>query len=354
MELKPELSKKFLKELTLKCNQLSLCKKELKNFSNDFIDHVIKTCNKLTSSLSSELRYYSLIKKMITERSEVDRDVYNHLTSAVSSQVQIPGDFDELKESLDKFLEDNYKIVEAEKQDDDYFWIYENSLFKIDLETLKKSTSLVKSSITSSLNSCKLPDDSFFVNPVGTTDCFVVDLEETSLTPIESCPVVTYYGVIACLDEKVYMINGYSSPMNEVFDLKTKEWGKISNCPLTQHVNTGGMVLEKICLTCYYQNSAYIYDPKLDSYSRILSLNKGYKIVGHGFILTSLWLYKSEDGDVLKWKNFPYRAKDPDCCYCMMNTYVCKKEKYLYFCNCSQKLFRFDTKLFEYKMISLV
>ena len=354
MELKPEHSKRTLKELTLRCSQLQTCERELKKFCNQYIDHVIKTCRKLTDSLKNELQYFTKIKKMILERGEVDRDVYNQLSSSISSQVQIPGDFNELKDSLDDYLEDNYKIVEGEKQDDDYFWIYENSLFKIDLETLKKSNSTIKSTITSSLNSCKLQDDTYFVNAVGTTDCFLVNLEESSLSPIESCPVITYYGVIASISDKVYMINGYSSPMNEVFDLKTREWSKISNCPLTQHVNTGSQILERICLTCYYQNSAYIYDPKVDSYTKILSLSKGYKIVGHGFILTSLWAYKIEDGDVLKWKNFPYRAKDTDCCYCMMNTYVCKKEKYLYFCNCSQKLYRFDTKTFEYKMISLV
>lgn len=354
MELKPEYSKKFLKELNQKCTQLAQCKKELKRFCNEFTDHIIKTCENLLENITNDLRHYNSIKKMILERGEVDRDVYNKLTSSSISIVQIPKDFECLKEGLSSYLEENFKLIEGVKEDDEYFWVIENSFVKINLETLKKNCFNVKSGITSSLNSCKLPDGNFFVNPVGTTDCFVADLDESSLTVIENSPVVTYYGVIACIDEKVFMINGYSAPMNEKFDLKTREWGKISNCPLTQHVNTGGIVLEHICLTCYYQNSAYIYSPKEDKYTPILSLPKGYKIVGHGFILTSQWVYKTEDGEVLKWKNFPYRAKDSDCCYCMMNTYVCKKDRYLYFCNCSQKLYRFDTKLFEYKMISLV
>jgi hypothetical protein len=307
---------------------------------------------KSMAELTAELRHYHKIRKTIAETGEVDRDLYEKFSATNTSCAQVPKDYDSLKDELSSFFDNNFKLVEGAMDDEAYFWVHDDEMVEIDLLTLKRSHKSVKANIKSSINSCKLPDGNFFINAVGTEDCYVVDLDEKSLCAIEKCPVTTYYGVIACIDDYVYMINGYNSPMNEKFSLKSREWSKVASSPLTMHVNTGGVVLDKICLTCYTQSSAYIYDPKTDAYSAILSLAKGYKIYGFGFILTSQWAYRVEDRDESKWKSLPYRTKDSDCCYCMMNTYVFKRGKYLYFCNCSQKLYRFDTNLIEYKIIS--
>lgn len=350
MEIKAEQANKTIKEINHRLRQISFIKSELNKFSSELISFVTLKTKKIAANLNSDLHYYTSIKRFIQERGEIDREVYEKLSSSVQSSVQVPPNLDSVKDELNTFFESQFKLVEGENEDDDYFWIENESLVKINLDKLKKTRKHVNASITSAINSCKLPEGKFFVNSVGTGECYILDVDDGEIAPIENCPVNTYSGVIACIDKQVFMINGYSSPMNEKYSLSTKEWTKVATCPLTQHVNTGGVIQDKICLTCYYQNSAYMYDPKTDVYKAFLSLSKGYKIVGHGFILTSQWAYKQDEEK--GWKNFPYRAKDSDCCYCMMNTYVFKKGRYLYFCNCSQKLYRFDTKLFEYKIVS--
>lgn len=352
IELKPEVSANLLKELAQKCKQILHTKHEMEKLCLEIITFVNSKCRAATKRLKDELKSYRTIHKLIAERNEVEREVYEKFTTIGTSTYLIPKEFNALKEQIHSFFQNHFKVINLKKEDKDYFWVNQDSFVKIDLDLLKKSQFKVKHS-QEHVNSCKLPDGTFFVNSVGAVDCYIADLDKCTLTPIEKpSPVTTYYGVISCLDNSVYMINGYSSPMNEKYDLITKTWEKVSACPLTSHVNTGGIILDKICLTSYNQNNAFVYDPKTDSYTSILSLSKGYKLVSHGFILTSQNVYRLEDNNILTWKPFQYRAKDNDCCYCMMNTYVFKRGKYLYFCNCSQKLYRFDMKLFEYKLVS--
>ena len=354
IELKPEVSQSLLKDLSHKCKQIIQTKSELERFRAEIFNFVSTKCKIVLKRLGDELKSYRNIQKLIAERNEIEREIFDKLNLGANTNYLIPKDFTSLKESVSSFFQINFKQINVKKEDKEYFWINQNNLVKIDLDTLKKSQFQVKHS-QEHINSCKLPDGTFFVNSVGSTNCYVADLEKNTLVEIEeACPVTTYYGVLACIDSMVYIINGYSSPMSEKYDVLLKTWGKVTACPLTSHVNTGGIILDKICLTCYNQNKAFIYDPKLDSYSSIMNLAKGYKLVGYGYILTSQGIYKIEDGNFNTWKQIQYRAKDSDCCYCMMNTYVFKRGRYMYFCNCSQKLYRFDCKLFEYKIVSYI
>ena len=354
IEIKPEVSQGLLKEINQKCKQILHTKSELERFCIEIINFITAKCKIASKRLREELKSYRGIHKLIAERNEIEREIFDKFNPSTNTSYLIPKDFTSIKEGLSSFFQVHFKQINVKREDKDYFWISQNSLVKIDLDTLKKTQYQVKHS-QEHINSCKLADGTFFVNSVGSVNCYIADLEKNALVEIEkACPVTTYYGVLACIDSMVYMINGYSSSMNEKYDILKKTWSKVAACPLTSHVNTGGIILEKICLTCYNQNKAYVYDPKTDSYSTIMNLAKGYKLVGYGFILTSQGIYKVEDGNLNTWKQIQYRAKDSDCCYCMMNTYVFKRGRYMYFCNCSQKLYRFDYKLFEYKIISYI
>ena len=134
--------------------------------------------------------------------------------------------------------------------------------------------------------------------------------------------------------------------------MSTKVWGRVSVSPLPEEDTIGASILDKICLASVKPYNGYIYNPGEDTYSDILQLPGGDICIGHGYIFTLSCFYVMTNGDPCSWTAMDYKAKDGHCCYCMMNSYVFKKGKYLFFCSCKKILYRFDTEEYVYEKVA--
>ena len=199
--------------------------------------------------------------------------------------------------------------------------------------------------------------------------------------------------VIGSIKGFVYLISCFGVMASEKYDLTNKQWSKFASCPpfkdgfVTssnsigdpfqnrnsvpnpkqfngifnqnlvhlannfQNYNVGGVLFDKLCVTYFLEGNPYIYHPETNIYTAEMVLPQGFKIVGHGYIITDNYLYQANKVNPKEWKALQYRKKEGNFNGWHGNSYVFKRNKYLFFLDFGYNLFQIDTELFEVQII---
>lgn len=149
----------------------------------------------------------------------------------------------------------------------------------------------------------------------------------------------------------IYSLDILKKKISERYSLISKKWSQIAPLPISS-ITLGSSLFNNLCFIFYDQCPAYSYDPETNQHSIIIqSLPTGNKSVGHRFILTPNNVLKVNGNNINSWSTYNYKSKNCDCCYCMMNSYVFKRHKYLYLMKCGKNLLRFNTENLVYEKI---
>ena len=93
--------------------------------------------------------------------------------------------------------------------------------------------------------------------------------------------------------------NGSSLKVCEAFDLKTKSWKSIHALPQVSCHVTAALLDKEIILSGYEMNCCYSYNGS--TFTSILPLSVGFKIVCEGWILANSVLYGYKENNQPKW-----------------------------------------------------
>ena len=184
-------------------------------------------------------------------------------------------------------------------------------------------------------------------------ECYLFDLQSNTVLEIPNMPVSSYYSAVGCILTTAYVINGYGHlKANEAYNIVTKEWTKIACCPVDWHANSGGVILNKICITALSESNAYIYDPTTNQYSAQFKIpGNNWKPVGSGFILTNSCMFQVQGIDLNNWKTIQYVSGTPDFSSYQGISHVFKRGRYLYAIEQYYNIWQIDTELFRVKKL---
>lgn len=350
MEFSQDQRSTILKSLDERCKSLVQVQFDLKKLCSKTIQLITSRCKKESEKLSEDLIYCKKMKTIIFERGEIDRDYYKSFIASRTKYVGISKDLNKLEQDVNLLFEKHFRFnYEPDNEDKYYSYIIENTLVKIDLDTLKKSKINIDYFFNNN-NSCKLPDGTLFINSFQSKNCFILDPDLEKIKRLNDSPVMITYSALGFIDGFVYIV-GPNNQVNEKYNVKNNFWSKIAQFP-DYNCSSGGVIADKLCITSYLTPHVYFYDSKTDQYTCNLQCRQGYKLVGHGFILTSQCAYKIKNNNINQWETINYTYKQGGC-DCMVSSYIFRRGKYLYFCNSDQKLFRFDIELFEYRIVNV-
>ena len=359
-ELDDKLKNDILKAISTKLKLMDLIKNEAKKALLEGIDTLIFRYNEALQQITAEQRNYRALMQMIINKGEIERKHYDQLLS-LKEQNCINFHFStvNLKQEIQSLFEYNLTLNCNNQEDDEYFWIDNRGLVKINLETLKMSVSHVDQlnqlnqyyyyGQTQPTYSCKLSANNFFVIDPNSGQYYLLDLKGCTASNITPPEVSCQWPVLAFIEDSVYMIEGNTTGLK--YSITAEQWSNISISPLPNGHTIGGRLLNKICLASQSEYNGFIYDPVLNKYSSILKLPGGGIIIGYGYILTEHCFYKMKKNDIFSWDENKYNSKYGDCCCNMKNSYVFNKGMYLYVYNCQEQLFRFDMARHKYTFI---
>ena len=360
IDIEDKYKKAMLKDINEKLTFLKQSKIAMKKMCSEIMSTIISKCNKTLEKITEEQNHYRSLIKIIITRSEIERELHKQVIQLQErNQIILPSNLTEINQEINQLFDTNFKLSRQGQDDDDYFWIQSQNLIKINLKTLKRTQSLLTFNLQNTILSCKLPNMKFFVTTQNSENCYIADLQANTLVQLPNSGAHPQYSALCCIGDSVYIIEG--STIQKKFNILTRKWSNISKNPLPRAHTIGGRVLDKMCIASTSGGNGYIYDPNTSKYSSIISLPGGNIIIGHGFILSPNNFYKMQDNDPYKWEMLNYgnsnmgynmRSINQMCCYCMMNSYVFKREKYIYFCSCDETLFRFDTENYLYERVS--
>ena len=354
IEIDQDQKNKALLSLNNKIADLAALESKLYQICSEIMENLFIACKEASRKIFDEKKYIKSLIKTLTKKGEAEREDCNKetLVKKIIDFERIEDIKNKCKLLLDikiinidnidqnKIEKDNQN--EKYKDDQELFFIIPNELIKINLDTFEKSRHPVEYS-SSYLGSCKLQDNTFFVYQIHTVNCYIANLENNTLTPVTSCPVSMNWGFTGLIDDFVYLIRTNNPPVNEKYNLITKQWTKITISPINTNTHTlGGVINKKLCIAFKDLTTAYIYEPFTNLYKPIPNISGSFRIISHGYILAVQNIYKANNDDEYSWTCIPYNYKSKDTCFCLKNQYVFKRGNYLYFCNCGEDLFRFD------------
>ena len=359
------LKEKLLAGINMRCKLLIKLKTEIKKNCIKIIESVNRKCNELTRELNNEKILYDSIKKMLIQNNEIDNVEYGKGFILDEQSINLEVNITVIQNGINQFFQKNFKI---QADDSACFWISGNILSKVDLNTFKKTTQTLSATLGRNNNSsCKL-SNKFFIHGNSSNNCYLLDLNTNNFSWIISFSKYSDMSAVGYINDSVYIINGYHNPGNEKYNINTCQWSNIAPCPLNQHYNSGGVILDKMCITCSSESTPYIFDPETNVYTAQMNIPvNGFKPVGHGYILSSQSIYKVQENNANQWSEIQYQNFVPNLLgsnlFCASgsqqqfygdyheNSYVFKKGKYLYVIGTNFKIWQFDTIL--YKVIEL-
>ena len=344
-----DLRQNIIKGINARYQLLEKAKIELKKRCNETIEFAIKRYKIATKKLKDDQNYYNSIMKIMIQKSEVDKVEYEsgYLTS--EPLFDLSYSLDSIRMEINSCFNCDFLY---HPPDEECFWLQGTNLYKINLDNYKKTQQNIQFSFGQYNNSCRLPDQKYFVQNCSSSDCYSIDLKLNTATQLPSMPPAGYMAAVGCIFDTVYVLCGYSTASNEAYNTVTRKWSKIAPCPVTWHANSGGVILNKMCITAYAENNAYIYDPKTNQYSAQMVIpGNNWKPVGHGYILTNQCMFQVQGNDITKWKNINYVSGAPN-----YNSYhgisnLFKKGKYLYAIDTSYQVWQIDTELYGAKLL---
>ena len=319
------------------------------------VANIIQHFQKVKTRISEAKMYLRSIIKIYLTKGEIEREEFekgfeldsDYFVKIIKQiRTELDGVLDEYSKNID-FSQRDYR----DRDDEDYFYIIPNQLVKINLTTMKKSIHIVQYP-SQYQSSCKLRDGRFFIQENGSPNCYLADLANNSLTKLVNSPVSMTWGFVGCLRDSVYLIRG--NGINEKFDLKSQQWGKIATYSNSGNNTIGGVISNKICISLEVANATpHIYDPLTNTYKPILNITGTIYAIGYGFILSGQSVFKVIDNNELSWNTVSYSSNARFPCFCWSNQYIFKRNEFLYFCTCGQAVYRFNTKTYSLETVSV-
>ena len=348
----PDLKGKLIKGINSKCQLLEKAKIEMQKRCNEIIELTIQKYRNAIKKIKDDQRYFNLIKKVIIENSEIDKEEFESGNILSESLFDLEYNIESIRKEINSCFTCDFKATSEDVEDVECFWLNGTTLQKIDLNTYKKTQQNVQFSLASYNNSCRLPDNTYFVQNCSTPNSYSVDLKSNSVLQLPSMPASGHMAAVGCILDVVYVICGFSTASNEAYNIRNKQWSKIAPCPVTWHQNSGGVILNKICITAYTENNAYIYDPTTNQYSAQIRIpGNNFKPVGHGYILTNQCMFQVQGNDTGNWKTIQYTNGAPIFNIYHGISYLFKRGKYLYAINYVYQVWQIDTELFGAKLL---
>ena len=287
--------------------------------------------------------------KIMIEKSEIDKVEYESGYLTPESLFDLSYSLEPIRKEINSCFNSAFLY---HPEDEECYWLQTTNLHKINLDTYKKSQQTIQFSFSNNNNSCRLPDKKYFIQNCGSSSCYSIDLKSNTVTQLPNMSTAGHMAAVGCILDTVYVLCGYSTVSSDAYNIVTKEWSKIAPCPVTWQANSGGVILNKMCITAHSENNAYIYDPKTNQYSaQIQTPGNNWKPVGHGYILTNQCMFKVQENDTNKWKAIQYISGAPTFGPNHGNSYLFKKGKYLYAIDNAYKVWQIDTELSGAKLL---
>ena len=349
VQIEGEIKERLIKGITLKYQNLKKAKLEMKKRCNEIIEFTIQIYRNTMKTLKDNQRYYNSLKKRIIQYCQIDKEEYESGNLLSESLIDLSYSLEHVREEINLCLTSNFQ---SSLDDDECFWLSGTNFNKINLRTYKKTQQAIQFSFENYNSSCRLSNNKYFVQNRATTKCYLIDLKSNQIIQMPDMPTAGDMAAVGLIMDTVYVINGYSTKSNEAYNITTKQWSKIAPSPVNWHHNSGGVILDKICITAHGDGTAYIYDPKTNQYTSQMKLTGAYyKPVGHGYILTHQCMFQVQE-NTNSWKTIQYINGAPNFNAYHGISYVFKKGKYLYAIDNLYQVWQIDTSLFGAKLLT--
>ena len=332
-------------------------RKSIKGSSKILIGCIEKEAKKALMNIKN---LQKTVIDLICERS-IFRVTYEKIKSIkIASQDHISNDAENIKESIKILFEFDYNEDITWKECNEIIFSRDpcEGLLSIDLNTLKLSELSYAPKIGMYCHACKIDQNTYFFHG-GTKDdrarskAYLIDIKEREYERLTDRPGKSYGGGSALKNNKVYIFGNEDEaniPTNacDIFDLNRKKWISITPLPLVSDEITAAILNSDIILSGYDFSCCYSYNDS--TYTNILYLPTGPKVVCEGWIFTNSILYENQSQNNSEWIshhiNFPWDS--------YLWTYcVFKKNHYLYFIDSDNMLMRIDTKVKTIKAIAI-
>ncbi|OMJ66592.1 hypothetical protein SteCoe_36515 [Stentor coeruleus] len=362
------------RDSALKCINESM--KLLKKFRSEIAllglkiaQNVEKAMNKAVLEIALKIKHFAGMKNMILASGRIAKDDHSLLQNTsinpvanfnISHVVEKIDDFFEsiikstakIGEIENDFFESITKstemIGEIENDDKMLFWIYETSVYELDFDTLKKSKVSVSYNLSYN-HSCRINEDEYFVISEGSSSCYKYNISTNSLIQEQNLTGSLSWGGVEHCNGFIYVFGGRNKVFQK-YDLKKKQWFPIANTPFSNTDTKASCIEGKLCITSSSYNVLYMYDHKADQYSNIYTFQSSdINLMGRNYVIGCGKLYKHSGGDI---KNWVYYNTSCPFCFCLQNSHLFFRGKYIYFLNCRAVLFRVDTENFAITNVS--
>ena len=328
-------------------------RKSIKDNSQILIECIEKEAkNALMTAKNLQKAVVDLIGEKI-----IFKETYERIKSIkIESQDHIRNDAENIKESMKMLFEFvSYEGISWKECNEIIFSReLDERLLSIDLNTFKLSRLKYAPKIGKYSHACKIDQDTYFFHggtkgDHGRDKAYLINIKERYYTRLPDGPLKCHGGS-ALKNNKIYIfggnINNSSTNTCDIFDLKRKEWKSITPLPQASNEITAALLNNDIILSGFHLNCCYSYNGS--TFTSILDLTIGSKVICEGWIFANSILYENRDQMNTKWisHNVNYRWDKYLWTYC-----VFKKNQYLYFIDARNSLIRINTKM---KMIETI
>ena len=202
---------------------------------SEIIKFTLQNYKNATKKITNDQKYYNSTKRKLIQSREIDKSEYetkNSLSTAIEFTQNLP--------TTQKEISSYFKYeFNSPLEDEECFPLHDINLTKIDLSTLKISSHQIGFPFSIYNNSCKLPDNNFFVQSCLTSHCFSIDIKSNTVTPPPSLRVTGSMAAVGCIAETVYFICGFHVVCNEAYNTTSKRWSKTAPCPVINNYYSG-------------------------------------------------------------------------------------------------------------------
>ena len=355
VELTHRQTIKLLPRLNDLLKHLKGNRKSIKNNSKILIECIQKETKKALININI---LQKAVVDLICGRS-IFKEIYERIKPIkIESQDHIRNDAEKIKESIKILFEFYYNEDITWKECSEIIFSRDSyeGLFSIDLNTFKLSSLKYTPKIGKNCHACKIDQNTYFFHGGSTcniikSEAYLINTKDQKYEKLADGPGKCYGGGSALKNNKVYIFGGNierSTPTNtcDIFDLKRKEWKSITPLPQASDEITAALLNNDIILSGFHLNCCYSYNGS--TFTSILDLTIGSKVICEGWIFANSILYENRDQMNTKWisHNVNYRWDKYLWTYC-----VFKKNQYLYFIDARNSLIRINTKM---KMIETI
>ena len=141
------------------------------------IEFTIQKYKSVTKKIKDDQRYFNSVKKIIIENSEIDKEEYESGNILSESLIDLQYSIEIIRKEINSCFNCDFQSASDDKE---CFWLNATALPKINLNTYQKTQLNIQFSLGAYNNSCKLPDNKYFVQNCSTPNCYSVDLKSNT------------------------------------------------------------------------------------------------------------------------------------------------------------------------------